>query len=220
MLDALDSADFISSPDHGWRQLQQGVGAYVLCADCNSRAGSLYVNEYASWVASVSDFLAANFAVLPPTEPLPESVSFRIHGRPGRVIRQAISMILAVSGGPFMAGKYPELAALAEGGNAQPPPHVRMYLTLAVGSRGRLVPPMAAVDIQAGTCRVITEVAFSPFAWLLCVGDQPEGNGCDVTGWTAFSLDDEADVAVHDVRLGSTASALPGDYRWPEEIPA
>jgi hypothetical protein len=220
MLDALNSADPLGSPTNGWRQLQQGVGAYVLCANCNSRAGSLYVNEYTSWVASVSHFLAKGFAALQPHEPLPGSVSFWIHGRPGRVIRQAINMILAVSGGPFLANEYPELAELAKGGDAQLPPHVRMYLTLAVGSRGRLVPPTAAIDIEAGTCRVITEVAFSPFAWLLSVGEQPEEHVCDVTAWTAFSLDDEADVAVQDVRLGSTASALPGDYRWPEEIPA
>jgi hypothetical protein len=219
MLDALNTADPLTLPKHGWRQLQQGIGAYVLCAECNSRAGSLYVNEYVSWVASAVAFLAERFAVLPPDGALPESVSFRVHGRPGRIIRQAISMILAVSGGPFMARAYPELAVLAQGGNAHLPANVRLYLSLAVGSRGRLSTPTGAVDFRTGTCRVLTEVAFSPFAWLLCIGDQPTESLCDVTAWTDFGLDEMADVAVHDARLGSTASALPGDYRWSDEIP-
>jgi hypothetical protein len=62
------------------------------------------------------------------------------------------------------------------------------------------------------------EVAFTPFAWLLEIGDPSDRQAFDVAGWTEVPPDEERQVELV-TTVGSIVTAIGGDYRHRWEIP-
>lgn len=211
---ALNREDRTSFPSSGWTQQQRGAGAYTLCSSCNSRSGR-FATEYARWVGALGEITHEASEAAGEAD-VPVGVHVELEPvYPGRIIRQVAAMILAVSGGPWMAERHPSLKTLALDDVAvELPGDHHFYVTLASGNP-RLVPPMVKVDLEDGTLALHTEVAFPPFAWLFVAGPAPAGlNAVCVTEWSQITPDEVARFEA-DLPLAIIRGPLPSDYASP-----
>jgi hypothetical protein len=110
---------------------QRGSGVYTLCADCNNRAGGLYVPELVKWAGAGNSTLAqidpspTHFdAQLDPTY-----VYVKLRDlRPGRLMKQIATMLLALAPGSFPP-LHPELTRYAREPEVTGlPPSYQFYL--------------------------------------------------------------------------------------------
>lgn len=217
MLDA-GSAGF---PSSGWTPAQRGTGAHVLCEPCNNRCGADLINEYVAFAAAMTD-LIGRAAVRGSEDQVgfPSTIDTTIPGYAvGNVARQALAMLLAVSGGAAVTRLHPELLPLVRGDTTDVPSAVRLGGALAPNTgRVRLSPPHAM--FAPGLATVFCEVAAPPLRWTLSwTGEglsMPE-RVLDVTDWLAVPLDQPHDVQAA-LPLGMVDGPAPGDTRTATDI--
>lgn len=228
---AIDLATDLNSPvgqmpKSGWVAMQKGSGAYATCAACNSFGGTAYVPAYSDAVAAVVIGLQQWAGDTVENTGAPDFLRLQAQQafRPGAVIRQALFMLMAMSGSAGLGTCYPVLRRIVLGGERlRLPSEVVVRLSLVISSRVRIQPVMAEIDLSAMTERALLEVAHTPFAWLAEIGSRSDRTALDVSSWTGF---DPADDIAIDVRLpvGSLVTAQPADYRhfwqFPQEPPA
>ena len=213
MLDRGLDADF---PRSGHSQAQRGSGAHVLCKACNENgaAGKHLVKEYAELTKAFTDnLLTACIPLRDGTLGLPKTLDITLHGYAlGRAARQALIMLMAVSGGAAVTRLHPALRDIAAGKDLQPPPGIRLGLALALG-RDRFGPPHLLAG--PGGVQVFIEVAAPPCRWTLSWAAEhlvaPEGTA-DVTDWLGLGFNDGPTVMVT-LPVGMIIGAAPGDTR-------
>jgi hypothetical protein len=206
-------------PPTGWIQAQRGVGAYATCENCNSFSGSEYVPSYTDFVASLLNALQEWAETMPDDEP-PKPLSFTMsRGRPGDVVRQALFMILATSGSPGLGERYAVLRDIVlNKATATLPTEMTLRLSLVITLRSRMIGVTGEANFDTNSERALVEVAFSPVAWLLEVGDPSNRTSAVVSNWTEIPAGIEEDFSLR-TTLGTITTAIPADYRWPSEIP-
>lgn len=202
-------------PKRDWTQHQRGVGGYVLCERCNNRTGHLYAREYGEWASRGHEVLGQTRGA---RDPVPvgkvDGVKFRyLKVHPGRFVRQALTMVLAVSGGPSLSGRNDAVQRILLEGSQELPGDLRLFMTLYRGPNVRLSGPMAALDLRSKTPTVTVEVAFPPYALTGLLEGQPKASwGCEITEWCEVSPRAEASVEfLLPVAYGYTPFA--NDYR-------
>jgi hypothetical protein len=194
--------------------MQRGIGAAVLCGPCNNaRTGSRLVPVYSRFARKTVELIAANTSIVDGRLNLP--VGFRIDVEDsalGAVARQALVMMMAVSGGAALTRTWPQLFDLVTSDTAgELPTELALGLRLVVGGRSRATGPM--VQISRDGYRVFYELSATPFSWNLSVGApsvHPVIDGADVSGWFSWAPTQ---------RVAATVE-LPGDFRTTDAVHA
>jgi hypothetical protein len=93
-----------------------------------------------------------------------------------------------------------------------------LRLSLVITPRSRMIGVTGEANLDTDSERALVEVAFSPLAWLLEVGDPSDRTSAVVSNWTDIPAGAEEDFSLR-TTLGTITTAIPADYRWPSEIP-
>jgi hypothetical protein len=203
-------------PSRGWASMQRGVGLYATCARCNNFGGTAYVPQYLDFTASMFSGLEAwarqaeSAGQTGPPEKLRMNVE-RIDT--GAVVRQVLFMLMAASGSAGLGERYPVLREIVlDKTPAALPPEMALRLTLLATERSRVHPVAVEANFATDQERALVEVAFTPFAWLLEIGDPSDRQAADVSSWTEVVPDEERQIELV-TTVGSIVTAIGGDYR-------
>ena len=208
-------------PPTGWTPMQRGIGAAVLCSKCNNeRTGRRLVPAYSRFANEMIAILASEVRLEDGRLHVPSTIQLTIEGScVGAFARQALVMLMAVSGGAALTRLWPQLydLVLAEDGG-ELPVEIGLGLRLVVGGRSRASGPM--IQIGEHGYRVFIEMASTPFAWDLSIGrdgDHPAADGADVSSWFGWGRTETATTTVT-LPVGTVVTPYPGDFREPGEI--
>lgn len=208
-------------PSSGWKSQQRGTGLHVTCERCNTKISQQYVKGYADFGTAVGrrvrDVVQSG-----------DARGGRWNGlrlelgavAVGRVVRQALFMLLAVSGNEGLGRRYPVLPEIVDGACAELPHDVRLKLMLVASDRMRISPVTAVIDFERGSTHVVVEVAHFPFAWLLEIGDPSERTMTDVSSWTTLEPSAVAKTLTLESPVGALVTPTPGDYRYLDDVGA
>jgi hypothetical protein len=210
-------------PSGGWTSMQRGIGAAVLCGPCNNvRTGSRLVPVYSRFARKTVEVIAANTSVVDGRPHVP--VGFRIEiedSALGAVARQALVMMMAVSGGAALTRTWPKLFDLVTSDTTgELPTELALGLRLVVGGRSRAAGPL--VQISRDGYRVFYELSATPFSWNLSVGApgvHPIIDGADLSGWFCWAPIERV-AATIELPVGSVVTPYPGDFRTAETVQA
>lgn len=197
----------------GGRQQQRGVGANTLCAICNNNTGSWYVPELVRWAQMGVSALRE----LPPAgqednDPNRKGALVRFQRvYPLRFLKQVVVMLLAVNRPGRM---HEELAPFVlDKHRTGVPDRYKFYLSLVRGRIMRAVGLAARARLGSGEVDLFTELAYSPFAYLMTVDTPravlPVGN---ITNFATWGYGDLCDVELPMV-VGFVHTPFPTDYR-------
>ena len=213
----------------GGRKIQGGLSGYVLCESCNNFTGTRYAREYQEWALRAAGCLRdihnnqlSLDTINQMEEECPVDASFRdIY--PGRFIRQVISMMLCISGGPELGERFPDLRDLALGGEPrrlQEP--LRIYFDLFAGPGGRTAGgQFGQIVSRESTVRQVLELSYPPLALVMLINGPPDRNiGCDITFFTESDADYKTGVDLSDLRVCFNNSIAPTDFRTIGQIMA
>lgn len=209
-------------PARGWVSMQRGVGLYATCAPCNNFGGSAYVPDFADFTASVMIGLDrwARDADAAGQGQAPETLRMnmqRLH--PGAVVRQVLFMLLAASGSEGLGARYPVLREIVlDKATAPLPPEMALRMTLLASERSRVHHVAVEADFATLQERALVEVAFTPFAWLLEIGDPSDRRAVDVSSWSEIPPAEERQLELI-ATVGSVVTAIGADYRHRWQIP-
>lgn len=221
-LEVLKAPDVENFPTKGFVIQQRGSGFYVLCRECNSLLNDRgYVEEYRQFVGGVAQSMVEFVGQHPETEVFPQRVRLEVENlRPGRIVRQALAMVICASGSANLTCLVPTLReCVLDGATRELPLGMSLHLAVAVGPRGRFVPPIVSVDRGAATWQVLTEATFAPLSWVLRVSAWPPTLSlADVSPWTKLDLDIEQTIDVV-TEAGFVFGPMPLDYRHSDEFP-
>jgi hypothetical protein len=203
--------------------MQKGSGAYATCAACNSFGGTEYVPAYRDAVAAavigLQQWAVASDAARETNAPEFLRLQAQRAFRPGAVIRQALFMLMAMSGSAGLGTHYPVLRRIVLGGERlKPPAEIVVRLSLVISRRVRVHPVTAEISLSEMTERAVLEVAHTPFAWLTEIGPRSDRTAPDVSNWTEYDPVDEIAVDLK-LPIGSLVTAQPADYRHFWQIP-
>lgn len=200
------------------KQFQRGAGVRSLCRDCNSLAGQWYVQDYAELVR-----VALGAMQQIPQDQLrmaDEKVRVRIHSqltvkgaRPLRILKQIITMMLAVSVPGFCA-KQPELREFVLNPERSGlPTRYRFGISLYLGPISRYAAHEGILSTTTGKFQFVSELALPPFSMVLGLNEEPLPEGhADITQFANCAVDQVMDMPLKmDVRFGHTPYAL--DFR-------
>jgi hypothetical protein len=219
--DILNAPVITQFPKTGVVIQQRGSGFYVLCEDCNPLlSNSGYVDEYRKLVGATSQAMLNYVGQQSEEDVFPNHVRVGVQGlRPGRIVRQALAMVMCATGSARFSDLFPSLrACILDGTPTEMPLGMSLHLAVAVGPRGRLVCPVGAVDYAAGEWQVLTDASFAPLSWVLRVSSSPPDIlPANVTRWTTLDLDTVEAIDIT-TEAGFIFAPMPLDYRHGEEI--
>lgn len=217
---AFQQLDHLSFPKQGYFHSQRGVGASVLCGDCNNWSGSALVPAYAELENHVLSIVGDNVLERNEVVYLPGRVQLELMDyRLGSVAREALVMLLAASGGASLTRRWPALQKIVRGAQSPLPKELALGLSLVFGPRARLAPACGVIG-PGDKVTVLVEVACMPFAWTLSIGDDLytlEAVGLDVSDWLSYSIEAEVRVSI-ELSAGSVQTAGTGDYRDSSQV--
>jgi hypothetical protein len=194
----------------------------MLCYDCNNLTGRRWGNEYKQWAHGMAGILSALPKPLSDISQMPGypglgKVEFRdVH--PGRFVRQALSMMMSVSGSAELGDRFPVIRDLVLGGDPTPLPEgMELFMTACAGPLGRLHGGpwgQPAYNADSGIWTFVLEVAVPPLAiQLILEGGSNRGAGVEITPFTMVPVDKVQSLVVEDMPLGFTYSPYHCDYR-------
>lgn len=220
--DILSARDITQFPKRGVVIQQQGSGLYALCRDCNSALSNLgYVDEYRELVGATGQAIVDYVGQGPEEDAFPGRVGLNVHHlRPGRIVRQALAMIMCANGSARFSDLFPDLRkCILAGTPTALPLGMSMHLAVAVGPRGRLVYPVGAVDHAAGRWEVLIDASFAPLSWVLRVSDSPPDMVlANVSDWTTLDPDTVETIDIT-TEAGFIFGPMPLDYRHATDFP-
>lgn len=221
--DILSMPDITHFPKTGVVIQQRGSGLYALCRDCNSALSNLgYVDEYREMVGATAQAMVDYVGQQPDEDVFTGRVGLNVQNlRPGRIIRQALAMIMCANGSARFSDLFPDLRdCILAGTPTALPLGMSLHLAVAVGPRGRLVYPVGAVDYAAGTWQVLIDASFAPLSWVLRVSDSPPSMLlANVSDWTTLDPDTVATIDIT-TEAGFIFGPMPLDYRHASDFPA
>jgi hypothetical protein len=197
------------------RIIQRGSGAWSLCADCNSRAGRLYVPELRKWTGTGNSILAA----LNPTpseldtSPEPGYAYMKLKGlRPGCFTKQMVTMLLALSPGGFPP-LHPELTNYALDPEATGlPGRYQLYLALLTGPTARFNGGTGVWRENGGLLYTL-ELGYPPFSYILSIGEEAPALGVgNITSFASLGIAQTAEIEMQ-LQVGFSHTPLPLDLR-------
>ncbi len=217
--DWMKADDLIMTP--GSPLVQGGVRGFMLCKECNNFTGR-WAREYRDWAAAIASILGqlpmspGELAEQPGFATIPKCELRDVY--PGRFVRQALSMMMTVSGSNELAGRYPVIKELALGGPPSPlPGGMRLFFGICAGPNARFFGgPLGTprFDTNRESWTWVLEAALPPIGiQLVTEGDAAYGFGLDISSFTEMSVDSTMTLVVDALQVGFTFSPYPSDYR-------
>jgi len=134
------------------------------------------------------------------------------------ILKQVITMFFSVNGDRFRE-VHPELVRFVLNRDHQYlPPDIRIDAYNTLSPMSRHVGVAGVIDTEAGIARVLTEVSFPPFGYVMTFDSlPPDPRLVDITHFSRFEYEQVAEfnlrMPVLEIHL-----PLPGDYRSLAEI--
>lgn len=201
-------------------QHQGGISAYTLCASCNSLTGTRYGTEYATWAQAIH----RAFEQVPPDPEGDNDTQTHYYevniGKaelyPGRFIRQTLSTLASVSGGE-LTRRAPLLKdALLAGTQAELPEDMGVFLALFPDrNHGRILPPMAEIDVASHEVALLCDFIHYPFAFVLVLAGREHARvtGADVSWMLRYPEHEMVTGFYLHTPIARCHTVFPGDYR-------
>ncbi len=203
---------------------QRGSGAYSLCRGCNSRAGQLYVPEFRKLHGTGIQALGQLDLAALDAQDDAGYVEMKWQGvQPGRLGKQIVTMLLAISPGGF-AQANPDLTEYArEPDRIGLPPEYQLYLALYAGPNARYNGGSVAMKMndRGGFDSIpVWELAYPPFAYILTVREEvPALEVGNVTEFTEAGIGETGEVDMT-LKVGFGHTIFPLDLRTKAKMEA
>lgn len=190
-------------------------GALTLCPVCNEIAEDWYVPELGTWLRAGANAIEtgkpdAKLA----RDPHPSWTSTELRGvKPARLLKQALTMLLAIAPPGFALGEHADLAAYAQApGRRGLPARYQVYLTLYRGPFARFVGYSAQLDARSGRPIELLELAYPPFSFVLSLNGEAAIETTNISEFAELGIDDTCIVDL-DLLNGFGHTPFPADFR-------
>jgi hypothetical protein len=197
------------------RNQPHAPGAYTLCDSCNETAGSLYVPEFREW----SRIAAAMIDYGPPdmtlnADPHPSWTTLELNEvRPGRFLKQVVTMLLAIAPPGFVPDGNIELGLFAQDPKrTELPSRYQFYLSLYRGPFARFVGYSAQLNPATGRTEELIELAYPPFSCVLSLRGDAAIETTNISDFADLPIDETCIVDL-DLLNGFGHTPLPADFR-------
>jgi hypothetical protein len=190
---------------------QGGIGSYAFCHRCNNKLGTWYGGEYVKWAwqgVRILNELPADAA---------ETV-FTISRRyPLRFLKQAVALFFATNPPGFARANEDLRRFVMDRDRRCLPPKYDLYMTLVRGPFSRITGVFGTLNLS-GHHEILSEVAHAPFAFMLALGTPRSDETGRINWFGEYGYRERRDVAIR-LKVGETASPVPGDYRTQAQLP-
>ena len=192
---------------------QLGAGAYTLCARCNNTTGALYAPAFIKWCGEGMRILSR----APNRQP---ALSYPIWASQLETIKQIVTMFFSVNAPTFQEAN-PELVRFVMNPRLRGlSPRYRIFTYFTATSDLRFLGLSVAGDHIRMTMRVMSEIAFPPFGYLMTFDSAPPDSRLAEITHFAWGMPRTLTQMMLHARALHTASHLPGDYRTAEQVNA
>ncbi len=188
---------------------EQRIVFRTLCGSCNNNSGSWYNPDYVTFTKHCESLAI--------TQNAGHLCDVRLRVRPQRVLKQALTSLLAVSQ-PGLTVKYPHLRNLITRKDATAvlsPCHLWLYVRVNRGARSSGLGFRLEFSSQTG--QLLAEFSFWPLGWLLTLDDSPVPGAADVSEWSAVGSGEKRELTLA-VPCQWAVSPYPADFRSSEQI--
>ena len=193
----------------------EAPGAYTLCETCNDTAGELYLPEFREWSRAAAAMVHAG----PPeaalgADPRPSWTTLELpEVRPGRFLKQVVTMLLAIAPAGFVPDDNIELGLYAQHPKRTGlPKRYQFYLSLYRGPYARFVGYSAQLNPKTGRTEELIELAYPPFSVVLSLGGDVAIETTNISDFADLGIDEECIVDL-DLLNGFGHTPLPADFR-------
>ena len=205
-LDDLDQVESLPG-----KQLQRGEGGYTLCISCNTRTGHLYGSAYASWVYQGASYLHS-------ARGRSTVLAYPYHLFPSRVLKQIACMFFSINPSRFQQ-KQSDLVRFALNRDAKHlPPALRFFVGYIRSPISRRSAVSAALNTETGVTRLMSELTFYPFAYILSLnGHEPTHPMLEITWFRHAGHNDFRSLHLPIPTLDAY-TPFPGDFRARDQV--
>jgi hypothetical protein len=197
------------------RDQPHAPGTYTLCDSCNETAGRLYVPEFRDWARVASAMIDAG----PPDMKLnadarPSWTTLELNEvRPGRFLKQVVTMLLAIAPPGFVPDDNIELGLYAQDPKrVELPSRYQFYLSLYRGPFARFVGYSAQLNPVTGRSEELVELAYPPFSCVLSLNGDAAIETTNISDFADLPIDEVCIVDL-DLLNGFGHTPLPADFR-------
>jgi len=189
---------------------QKGMGDYVLCEECNNNTGAWYASRFVDWCYQGMEILIK-------TQGNPNQThKYNIY--PLSVIKQIVVMILAINNPDFSKENTELVDFILDKENNLLPPQYKIYSYYNIIGMHRNIAKSVQVSLTTGKRRIMSEVSFPPFGYLLTIdSNKPDERLLDISGFAEYEYDEQRGIELS-MEVLPTHLLYPGDYRSREEI--
>jgi hypothetical protein len=190
-------------------------GPYTLCEGCSANAAEWYLPEFRRWLRMGEDLIARgpSDGDLNAEERATWTSSELGEVRPGRFMKQVVTMLLAIAPPGFLNSGHVDLGEYARDPRRTGlPPRYQFYLTLFRGPYARFVGYSAQRNQATGRTEELIELAYPPFSCVLSLAGDAAIETTNVTGFTELRANE---VCIVDLDLldGFAHTPFPADFR-------
>ena len=191
--------------------LQAGHGVYTLCERCNNTTGGWYGASFADWCKEGFEFhdRTGGKATIIETHFI----------RPLPVIKQVVTMFLAMHGGEGLRDRHPDLVRFVLNRDANHlHPRYRFWVYYVAPGPLRKTPPCAILNIETGRITSGMEFSFPPYGYMITIDSTPQDDRLfEVSRFARYQFLDLERVVLN-LRELPTHGPVLGDYRQFEDI--
>lgn len=190
--------------------LQRGAGGYTLCGRCNNTTGAWYGARFAAWCHQGMETLGR-------TGGRP-SLVYLHYLFPLAIIKQVATMFFSVNNPRFWQKNEELQRFVLDKERKGLSPRYRFFMYYHLMSSSRNVGVAAWVDTSTGASKVLSELCFPPFGYVLSFGGgPPHPEMFEISHFATYGYNE---FAVTEVRMPllPTYLGFPGDYRTEEQI--
>lgn len=222
---AVSDTFFAGLDDSRPSQSQGGVAAYVLCERCNNFTGTNWASEYVAWTRALAHQLTECASIVEEAMSSDDVRTLSVsidRARPGRFVRQALTMLLVLSGDAQMCEQEPAIAQLVSGGaEAALPPPFRIGLWVCPGPFVRHIGGRWGQQIYRAASDSVTyviDLAAPPLAIEFTLDGPPiNADSLDITDYVELPVDEELNLDL-ELPIGFSLTPYPADYRSPRAL--
>jgi hypothetical protein len=197
------------------RTQPRAPGAYTLCETCNETAGTLYVPEFRRWSQGASAMIDSGSpdAALN-ADPRPSWTTLELDEvRPGRFLKQVVTMLLAIAPPGFVPAGNIELGLYAQDPDRTDlPSRYQFYLSLYRGPFARFVGYSVQLNPATGRTEELIELAYPPFSCVLSLRGDAAIETTNISDFAHLPVDEVCIVDL-DLLNGFGHTPLPADFR-------
>jgi hypothetical protein len=190
-------------------------GPYTLCDDCSEAAARWYLPEFRRWTEMAEQLIARGPApadLEADARPTWSTAEFA-DVRPGRFMKQVVTMLLAITPPGFLTSGHIDLGDYArDPARTGLPPRYQFYLSLFHGPYARFVGYSAQLNPATGQTEQLIELAYPPFSCVLSLAGDAAIETTNITGFTELRVNDLCVVDL-DLLNGFGHTPFPADLR-------